>query len=136
MWPETLFGLFNFAEAFFQKFGGFDEVLNLENTPWSAVLKDSPGRKELLTTVRTIASKSDNHLTPAFGARTPTSLLPGDLHLLVSKMKGENISACYINRCLVVLKAILHYGFATTRWENCPRSPKNLTCVRSCILDS
>jgi hypothetical protein len=40
LWPKTLFAFFNFAEAFFQKFGGFDEVLNMENAPWSAVLKD------------------------------------------------------------------------------------------------
>jgi integrase len=66
------------------------------------------------------------HLEPVFDSRNPASLLPGDLDLFVAKEKNAQYSEPLINRCLVVLKAILRYGVRNKaiRESDLPEFPK------------
>ena len=67
------------------------------------------------------------HLKPVFDGRSPASLLPADLDIFVAKEKEAQYSEPVINRCLVVLKAILRYGVRNKalRAADLPEFPKH-----------
>lgn len=80
-----------------------------------------------------------NHLKPSFGHRNPATILPGDLDLFVTKLKDANISECFINRTLVILKAILRYGLRNKALRELPEFPAKFDerpYVRQGRLDS
>jgi len=64
------------------------------------------------------------HLKPVFDSRNPATLLPGDIDLFVAKEKDAQYSEPVINRCLVVLKAILKYGVKNKALHEIPEFPK------------
>ena len=66
----------------------------------------------------------NNHLKPSFGHRNPVTILPGDLDLFVTKLKEQNVSDCYVNRALVILKAILRYGVRNKALRELPEFPE------------
>jgi integrase len=68
----------------------------------------------------------ENHLEPAFGARNPASILPGDIDAYISKLKAS-ASACYCNRHLVILKAILRYGLRNKALREIPEFPEKFS---------
>ena len=79
------------------------------------------------------------HLKPVFGHRNPASILPGDIDVLVTKMKGAGISECFINRNMVILKAILRYGLRNKALTELPEFPPKFDerpYVRQGRLDS
>jgi integrase len=64
-----------------------------------------------------------NHIEPVFGTRAPASILPGDIDAYVSKLKMAGVSDCYINRHLVILKAMLRYGVRSRVLREVPEFP-------------
>jgi integrase len=64
------------------------------------------------------------HLEPVFGTRNPATILPGDIDIFVAKEKDDQYSEPLINRCLVVLKAILRYGVKNKALREIPEFPK------------
>jgi integrase len=66
----------------------------------------------------------EKHLTPAFGARFPASIIAGDLDRFVSKKRDDKISECRVNRMMVILKAILRYGVRNKVLREIPEFPK------------
>ena len=65
-----------------------------------------------------------NHIEPAFGARSPASILSGDLDKFVTQKKDAGVSDCRINRMLVIFKAILRYGLRNKVLREIPEFPK------------
>ncbi|HTV59802.1 MAG TPA: hypothetical protein VMJ93_13110, partial [Verrucomicrobiae bacterium] len=80
-----------------------------------------------------------NHLKPTFGDRNPASILLGDLHVYLSKIKAEGVSDCYCNRHMVLLKAILRYGLRNKALRELPEFPEKFSeapYVRTGHVDS
>jgi len=65
------------------------------------------------------------HIKPAFGPRNPAEIMPGELDVWVSKLKDEGLSEPYINRNLVIFRAILRYGLKNKSLRELPEFPEH-----------
>jgi integrase len=67
-----------------------------------------------------------HHIQPTFGHRAPGTITAIELDRFVSKRKADGASDCYVNRALVVLKAVMHYAIRNRamRAEDMPEFPE------------
>jgi integrase len=65
----------------------------------------------------------EKNIEPLLGKRQPGSILPADLEIFISRLKAQGFTETYINRHIVIVRAILQFGIRNKVVREMPEFP-------------